>query len=276
MIARIAAVASAELRIALRNRWILTAAGMMTAFGLVLALAGSAPAGTVDADRLTITVASLATLSVYLVPLIALLLSYDAVAGEVERGTLPLLLTYPVSRCEILAGKLVAQTVVIAFAILVGFGVTAAAVWAAGGASAAGAWALVRLYFSAVLLGGTFIAAGFCLSAFARHAAAAASAAVALWIVAVVLFDVALLGGLVIDDGGFFTRNVFPVALVAGPTDAFRLFNLAALESGLDGDGIAAAGSALAVPDWAPLLSMVLWPAILALLAYFAFRRSDA
>ncbi len=37
------------------------------------------------------TVASLTSLTVYLVPLLALLMSFDAVAGEVERGTLPLL-----------------------------------------------------------------------------------------------------------------------------------------------------------------------------------------
>ena len=276
MIGCIAALGAAELRIALRNRWVLTAVAMMTAFGLVLALAGSAPGGTVAADRLTVTVASLATLSVYLVPLVALLLSYDAIAGESERGTLPLLLTYPVSRGEILAGKFLAQVIVIAFAILVGFGVTAAAVWAAGGASMEGVRALLRLYASAVLLGATFIAAGFCLSALSRQAAAAASVAVALWIVAVVLFDVALLGGLVIDDGGFFTQRIFPVLLVAGPTDAFRLFNLAALDAGLEGEGLAAAGAALAMPAWAPALSMALWPVLLAGLAYLCFRRSDA
>jgi hypothetical protein len=48
-------------------------------------------------DRLSVTVASLTSLAVYLVPLVALLMSFDAIAGEVERGTLPLVLTYPVS-----------------------------------------------------------------------------------------------------------------------------------------------------------------------------------
>ncbi len=276
MIARTGAIAAAELRIALRNRWVVTAVLLMTAFGLVLALAGSAPGGTVGASRLAVTVASLATLSVYLVPLIALLLSYDAIAGETERGTLPLLLSYPVSRGEILAGKLVAQIAVVALAIFVGFAFTAAAVWAAGGASAADLGSLARLYASAVLLGGTFIAAGLCLSAMARHASAAASVAIAVWIVAVVLFDVGLLGGLVVDDGGIFTKHIFPWLLIAGPTDAFRLFNLAALDAGLQGESLTAAGSALAVPTWAPALSMALWPIALSVLAYLLFRRCDA
>ncbi len=276
MTGRIAAVAAAELKIALRNRWILTATFMMTAFGLVLALAGSAPAGTVGADRLTVTVASLATLSVYLVPLIALLLSYDAIAGEVERGTLPLLLTYPVSRRDVLAGKLVAQLTVVALAVLIGFGITAAAVWAAGGASLSGLRDLTRLYASAVLLGGTFLAAGFCLSALTRQSAAAASLAIAIWIVAVVLFDVALLGAVVVDDGGLFTTQIFPWLLVAGPTDAFRLFNLSGLSVELETGGLGGSAVSLGVPGWAPLVSMALWPCVLVLFAAFIFRRCEA
>ena len=56
-------------------------------------------------DRLWVIVASLTALGVYLVPLLALLMRFDAIAGEVERGTLPLLLAYPASRAEILLGK---------------------------------------------------------------------------------------------------------------------------------------------------------------------------
>lgn len=276
MMGRVAAIAAAELKIAARNRWVLTATFVMTAFGLVLALAGSAPAGTVGVDRLTVTVASLATLSVYLVPLIALLISYDAVAGEAERGTLPLLLTYPVARRDIVAGKLAAQLAVVSLAILIGFGITAAAVWAAGGASADGLRNLLRLYVSAVLLGGTFLAAGFCLSAFARQPAAAASLAIAVWIVAVVLFDVALLGAVVVDDGGTFTKHIFPWLLVAGPTDAFRLFNLTALGVDLEASNLVGSSASLGIPAWAPLISMTVWPCLLVLMAMILFRRCEA
>ena len=41
------------------------------------------------------TVASLTSLATFLMPLIALLLAYDAIVGEEEGGTLLLLLTYP-------------------------------------------------------------------------------------------------------------------------------------------------------------------------------------
>ena len=51
-------------------------------------LLGSSPTGTVKADPLAVTVVSLSSLSIFLVPLIAMLLAYDAVVGEVDRGTM--------------------------------------------------------------------------------------------------------------------------------------------------------------------------------------------
>ena len=89
---RILSTASTEFRIALRNRWVTIALVLMAVFSLVLSLAGSASTGGLGVDRLSVTVASLTSLSVYLIPLLALLISFDAIAGEAERGTLPLLL----------------------------------------------------------------------------------------------------------------------------------------------------------------------------------------
>ncbi len=275
MIGRIYAIAAVEIRIALRNRWITTAVALMTGFGLILAFAGSAPAGTLGVDRLTVTVSSLATLSVYLVPLIALLLSYDAFAGEAERGTLPLLLTYPVARREILAGKFGAQLLVLAAAIIIGFALTAVAVWASGGASAESLRHLFRLVWSAILLGAVFLALGNCLSACVRQAGTAANLAIAVWIIAVVMFDVALLGAVVADDGGMFTKVVFPWLLVISPTDAFRLFNLLAIESGAVPGGIATAAQNLALSPLAPIVSLLAWPLVLLIVAGAVFRRLE-
>ena len=79
-------LARKELKDGLRNRWVLAIAILLAAFALTLAFLGSAPAGETKANALAITVVSLATLNIYLIPLIALLLSYDAIVGEIERG----------------------------------------------------------------------------------------------------------------------------------------------------------------------------------------------
>ena len=85
-----------EVRDSLRNRWVLAATLLLAALALSLGFLGSSPTGSVKADPLTITVVSLSSLSIFLIPLIAMLLAYDAVIGEIERGTMALLLSYPV------------------------------------------------------------------------------------------------------------------------------------------------------------------------------------
>lgn len=87
------AIARLELLIARRNMWVATSVILMGLFTTVLTLAGGAPTGTLGVDPLTVAVTSITTLSVYLIPLIGLLLSFDAIAGEAERGTLALNLT---------------------------------------------------------------------------------------------------------------------------------------------------------------------------------------
>lgn len=127
------AIARLELLIARRNMWVATSVILMGLFTVVLTLAGGAPTGTLGIDPLTVAVTSITTLSVYLIPLIGLLLSFDAIAGEAERGTLALSLTYPLSRGEILIGKFLAHFSVLAFAVAVGLGLTAAlTIWQYG------------------------------------------------------------------------------------------------------------------------------------------------
>lgn len=229
MFSRILTVAGQEIRIGIRNRWILLAAMILAVFSLALALLGSAPAGTLGVDRLTITVASLASLSVYLVPLIALLLAFDAICGEIERGTLLMTLSCPISRVEFLIGKAVGHTLVLAFALVVGYGLTAGLLVVAGFGSLSGLADFARLIATSILLGVCFLATGYVLSSLTRQSRTAAAASVAVWLMLVVLYDLALLGALVANPSGVFASEVFPYAILLNPADAFRLFNLAAL-----------------------------------------------
>lgn len=271
MIARILATAGTEFRIALRNRWVAIAVLLMLGFALVLAAAGSSPTGALGVDRLTVIVASLTSLSVYLVPLIALLMSFDAVAGEVERGTLPLLLTYPVARGEILAGKGLAHLAVLVLALVAGHGAAAAVAFWADPDAAAGLPALWRLTWSSALLGATFLGAGYALSALSRRPSGAAGLAVGLWLALIVLYDLGLLAAVVADGDGVFTLQVFPKLLLVNPADAFRLFNLTA--SGASAVAAGVGGAAATVPLWQSTLSITLWPVAALLLAMASFRK---
>ena len=119
----------------------------------------------------------------------------------------------------------------------------------------------------------TFLAVGYALSALARSPGAAAGLAITVWVVFVVLYDLGLLGALVYDSGGTFTRQVFPWLLAANPADAFRLFNLAGSEQLALATGLT--GAAAAMPAWAAKLSLLVWPVVAMSLARLALRRVE-
>lgn len=268
---RILTTTATEFRIALRNRWVAIAVAMMALFAVVLSAAGSAPTGALGVDRLSVTVASLTSLAVYLVPLIALLMSFDAVAGEVERGTLSLVLTYPVSRSEILLGKFLAHLAVLAIAVAVGYAIAGGAALALDPRAHAGLPALWRLTWSSLLLGGAFIGIGYALSALARRPGAAAGLAIGLWLGMIVLYDLGLLAAVVADGGRRFTTQVFPWLLLGNPADAFRIYNLAASDAAAAAAGLG--GAANTIPAAHALVSVLLWPLGGLALAVAAFRR---
>ncbi len=270
-------IAAGELKIASRNLWVALAVGVMALFAAVLTFAGTGPTGTLGVDLLTVSVASLTTLTVYLAPLIALLLAFDAIAGETERGTLALLLSYPVSRMTILAGKFTAHLAVLALAFAAGFGLSTlmAALLGghAGGVSSTSLLAIVRLWWTSLLLGATFLGFGYALSALARQPGVAAGLAIGLWLIFVVLYDLGMLGALVADGGGVFTKQVFPWMLIGNPADAFRIVNMPAGEAQALASGIG--GAANAVSPNLGLAALLLWPVGTMALGWAAFRKVE-
>src|SRR5690606_23179642 len=152
------AIIGKEIRDGLRNRWVLATALLLAALALSLGLLGSAPTGDVKVDPLTVTVVSLSSLSIFLVPLIAMLLAYDAIVGEIDRGTLALLLSYPVSRWQVIVGKFIGHLAILALATTAGYGFAGLALqWLHGGAEAAAWRPFAMLIAASVLLGASFL-----------------------------------------------------------------------------------------------------------------------
>jgi len=221
-------IAAKEIRDGLRNRWILGSVLLLAALALVLALLGSTPGGTVKASALSVSIVNLASLSVYLLPLLGLLLAFDALVGEHERGTLLLLLTYPVRRWQIVLGKLVGHSVILALALLIGYGGTGLLLAWLHGVESGDGLAYLRLLGSSLLLGMVFLGLGYLLSSLVRERATAVAAAMGVWLGLVVLYDMALLGALIIDQGRLLSTGLVQNLVLLNPTDAYRVFNLAA------------------------------------------------
>lgn len=266
-------LAAQEIRVGLRNRWVLATTILLAALALSLVLLGSAPTGTVKADPLAVVIVSLSSLTIFLVPLIALLLSFDAIVGEHERGTLMLLLSCPIARWHVVVGKALGQVAILAVATLVGYGAAAGALWLTAEAApqAWGAFGLMLL--ASVMLGASFVALGCLASTLVRERATAAGLAVGAWLFFVLLYDTALLGVLVADEGRTITRAVLDAALLLNPADAYRLFNLTATEGVSVYSGLAGPGSDTSLPPWAFLAALAAWIVVPLALAVAAFQR---
>lgn len=107
-----------------------------------------------------------------LVPIIGLLLGYKAIAGERESGSLNCLLGLPHTRLDVVLGKVVGRTAVVAASILIGFAVGSVVVMALSGSFSP----LLHLAFTmtTIILGMTFVCLGVGLSAAASSTSRAA------------------------------------------------------------------------------------------------------
>ena len=74
-------VARKEIQEGMRNRWVLATTLLLAGLALSLTFLGSAPTGTVGVRALDVVIVSLSSLTIFLLPLIALLISHDARLG---------------------------------------------------------------------------------------------------------------------------------------------------------------------------------------------------
>lgn len=262
-------IAAKEFRDRMRNRWVLAVALVFTVFSLVIAYFGGAQQGAVGFRSIEFTIASLVSLVIYLIPLIALLLGFDAIVGERERGSLDLLLSLPITRLELLLGKYLGLAAALALSTLAGFGMVAVLL------ARQMSWASMYHYFgfmlSSVLLGLAFLSLAVLLSVLARDRTRASGLAIATWFFFVLVFDLLLLGVLV-GSGGRFGGEAFALLLLLNPADVFRILNVFSLEDVRTLYGLAtvvppAMGSPLKMGG-----AMLVWIAVPLALAHWRFK----
>jgi Cu-processing system permease protein len=268
-------VARKEIQEGLRNRWVLATTLLLAALALSLTFLGSAPTGTVGVRALDVVIVSLSSLTIFLLPLIALLISHDAIVGEMERGTMLLLLSYPVGRWQVLLGKFVGHLSILAFATLLGYGAAAGALAITGEAIDAESWtAFASMVGSSILLGAAFIAVGYFVSALVRQRGTAAGIAIGIWLVFVLIYDMALLGLLVVDQGQVLSSGLLNALLLLNPADAYRLFNLSGSGSVGTLSGMAGVAQNAALGPSTLLAALAAWALVpLGLAALVCSRR---
>jgi Cu-processing system permease protein len=269
-------IAGKEIQEALRNRWVLATTLLLAALALTLTFLGSVPTGNVGVRALDVVIVSLSSLTIFLLPLIALLISHDAIVGEMERGTMLLLLSYPVGRWQVVLGKFAGHLAILAFATILGYGVAALALAATGAEISGESWgAFAAMVASSVMLGAVFIAIGYLVSARVRDRGTAAGIAIGIWLLLVLIYDMALLGLLVVDQGKFLPAGFVNILLLLNPTDVYRMLNLASFANVSTFSGMAGLAGSIALSPAMLLTALVTWALLPLGLAVLAFSRRE-
>jgi Cu-processing system permease protein len=269
-LAPIGTIAGKEFWDRIRNRWVLAVALVFTVFALAIAYFGGAQQGAVGFRSIEFTIASLVSLVIYLIPLIALILGFDAIVGERERGSLDLLLSMPITRFELVLGKYLGLSAALAFSTVAGFGLVAIVL-----AAQLDPGALLHYFgfmLSSVLLGMAFLSLAVMVSVFASDRTRASGMAIALWFFFVLVFDLLLLGALVLS-GDRYGGEIFPYLLLANPADVFRILNIFTLEDVRSLYGLATVFPKALADPWLLGLVMLAWIAAPLSIATWRFRK---
>ena len=268
-------LAQKELRDALRNRWFLLYTLAFIALSLAfsyLALAGAGMVGFAGFGR---TAASLINLVLLIIPLMALTIGAQSLAGEQEKSTLAYLLAQPINRIEIFLGKYLGLTLSLLASLTLGFGISGL-VMALNGSGAADPGAYVQLVALAFLLSLTMLSVGFLISALTNKAGVAVGIGLFLWLAFVFFGDLGMMGTVIalrvpID-------NLFWFSL-SNPLQVFKMAAILDLRATLD---ILGPAGIYAVQEYGDSLFgiflgvLVLWIVLPAAAAYARFHaKSD-
>jgi len=270
---QLATLAGKEFRDRMRNRWVLAVALVFTVFSLVITYFGAAQQGQLGPRSIEFTIASLVSLVIYLIPLIALLLGFDAIVGERERGSLDLLLALPITRLELLLGKYLGLAAALTLSTVIGFALDGLLLFRQFGWP--GLYHYLGFVFSSVLLGLAFLSLALLISVLTRERTKASGLAIALWFGLVLVFDLLMLGLLVASGGEVFGRiggQALAYLLLLNPTDIFRILNVFSLDQVRSLYGLASIVPPALANPWLMGGAMLAWIAAPLALATWRFR----
>jgi Cu-processing system permease protein len=272
-------IAKKEIMDNIRNKWIILVSVMFALLTLVVSYFGSlASRGWQDFG---FTISGMASLVTFLVPIIALMLAYASIIGEIERGSMNSLLSLSANRFEIIIGKFLGLAGVLCFTIIIGFGV--AGLMIAANVSNVN-YADYGIFIGAtMLLGLVFLSVALFFSTIFNKRSTAMGGAIFLWFLFNIILPIVFIGLLAtsIDITKFALGN--PI-VVPDWYHALNLFNPTSVYTSLLAIAIGpvsstSASSMIPSPSWysSGLLIGVLlaWIIVFFVLAVWRFQRKD-
>ena len=266
-------IAGEEFRVNARNRWIIAFGWVFALLTLAISYFGMVTAAQVGFQGFTRTTASLLNLVLYLVPIVAMVM---AVLSFTADGGSELLLAQPVTRTQVLIGKLAGVYATLIVALLFGFGASGLVIALQTGGEGIGPYLLFVGY--TLLLALIFAVLGGLVAVATSNRARAIGAILALWFFFVIFYDLLIIGA------GFLFREhmanlIIFFSLFGNPVDLARVASLISL----GGTAIfGAAGAALVKFLGGPAMSLValvvgllVWTVFPFMAASMILRRRD-
>jgi Cu-processing system permease protein len=222
----IAAIGRQELVINVRNRWTLIFALVFGTLVVGVSYFGMMAEGFAGLQNFTRTSTSLLNLVLYIVPLVALVMGTLSFTGD--KGSTELLFSQPLTRSEVLIGKLLGVFASIVLSMLFGFAIAGIIVLFAAGTDG-----LLRYTFLVAIsmaLAFVFLSLSVLSSTMAKRKVKAFGVSISLWFFFVLFYDLVALGGTLLLSGP--SSNVFLfLSLFGNPVDMVRVSTLIVLNN---------------------------------------------
>jgi Cu-processing system permease protein len=246
-----------EIKNTLANHYLLGMTLLLAILSLSLILLGDTPFGGVSANHLNIQMASLSSLSIFFIPLMALFLSHDSVVGESEQGSLLLILSYPIKRAQFILGKFFANWLSLSVAIILGYSTIILMSLLEDSFTTEFIYAYFGLVFTSILLGGVFTAVALLISVMVLQRNTAIIYCIAVWLFFVVFFDMILLIILTSEYSYIVNVDTLNGVLLLNPIDIFRIVSIG--EQGNNLLPLQALVNVVILPKYVLISSMLAW-----------------
>ena len=267
-------IALHELKINIRNRWTTIFA---VVFGLLvtsIAYFGLMTEGYAGMQNFTRTSASLLNLVLYIVPLVALTMGTLSFTGD--RGSMELLFSQPLSRAEVVVGKLLGVFLSIAIATLMGF--TVGGVLVVAGNGPAGLSRYAAMVSLSLLLALAFLALALLVATIAHRKSRAIGVSLFLWFYFVLFYDLLAISLTLFLRGEGGNIAIF-LSVFGNPVDMVRVATLILLDNVTIFGAAGAAmlrflgGTAAAIS--AVIVGLALWVMVPVTISCALLRRQD-
>jgi ABC-2 type transport system permease protein len=205
----------------------------------------------------------------FLIPIVALVVGYMSIVGERETGSIRMVLGLPLKRWEVLVGKLVGRTAVVAVPILIGFALAVPFALVVYGDLPGTEYG--EFVTSVVLIGATFAAIAVGVSGSVNTRGKALAAVVGVYALFEFFWELIPLGLFWLANGELPEDDVptWVEALSGATPTASAVSTSEGLWNGIS------TSEPLVLQEWVSALLLVLWIAVPLAIGYVRFRRAD-